>query len=85
MLEDLLNFREDNINISHIEKPYGEYSSPVVRIDRIENGKKTGLVEIPYENLEEVIDALYKAEDLYDSIPHNDLHGDLKSEIGGGA
>ena len=78
-------FREDQINITHVEKPYGEYSNPVVRIDRIENGKKTGLIEIPYENLEEIIKALHKAEDVYDSIPHNDLHGDLKSEVGGGA
>lgn len=78
-------FREDQINITHVEKPYGEYSDPVVRIDRIENGKNTGLIEIPYQNLEEVISALHKAEDVYDSIPHNDLHGDLKSEIGGGA
>ena len=78
-------FREDQINITHIEKPYGEYSDPVVRIDRIENGKKTGLVEIPYSNLEEVISALHKAEGICDSIPHNDPHGDLKSEIGGGA
>lgn len=78
-------FREDSINISHIEKPYGEYSDPVVRIDRLENGKVTGLIEIPYENLEEVINALHKAEDVNDSIPHNDVHGDLKSDVGGGA
>jgi len=78
-------FRKDSIHITHIEKPYGEYSDPVVRIDRIENGEKTGLIEIPYENLEEVIAALHKAEDVYASIPHNDVHGDLKSEVGGGA
>ncbi|WP_321314528.1 hypothetical protein [Halarcobacter sp.] len=77
-------FREDKINISHIEKPYGEFSDPVVRIDRFENGKTTGLVEIPYENLEEVIEALHKAEDMCDSIPHNDVHGELKSNVGGG-
>jgi len=78
-------FREDSIHITHVERPYGEYSDPVVRIDRLENGKVTGLIEIPYENLEEVISALHKAENLNDSIPHNDIHGDLKSDIGGGA
>ena len=78
-------FREDEINITHVEKPYGEFSDPVARIDRIENGKKTGIIEIPYQNLDEVIDALRKAEAVHDSIPHNDLHGDLKSEVGGGA
>lgn len=79
------HFREDKINITHIEKPYGEFSSPVVRIDRFENGKNTGLIEIPYENLEEVIEALHKAEDVNDSIPHNEPHAELKSDIGGGA
>lgn len=78
-------FRKDSIHITHVERPYGEYSDPVVRIDRLENGKVTGLIEIPYENLEEVISALHKAENLNDSIPHNDIHGDLKSDIGGGA
>lgn len=78
-------FREDMINISHIEKPYGEFSNPVVRIDRVENGATTGLIEIPYENLEEIIDSLHKAEDVNDKIPHNDVHGELVSEVGGGA
>ena len=78
-------FRKDQITITHVEKPYGEFSSPVARIHRVENGERTGLIEIPYENLEEVIAALRKAEDVHDSIPHNDLHGDLKAGIGGGA
>lgn len=55
-------YREDTINITHVEKPYGDFSSPVVRIDRVENGKTTGLIEIPYENLDEVIASLRKAE-----------------------
>lgn len=79
------HFREDRINISHIEKPYGEYSNPVVRIDRVECGKLTGLVEIPYENIDEVIEALHKAEKVHDSIPHNDVHGELDCNVGGGA
>ncbi len=78
-------FRKDEINITHVERPYGDYSDPVVRIDRIENGKKTGLIEIPYENLEEVISALHKAEKVCDSIPHNKPHAELISEVGGGA
>lgn len=79
------HFREDKINITHIEKPYGDFSNPVVRIDRVENGKLTGLVEIPYENLDLLIDALRKAEAVCDSIPHDELHGELKGEVGGGA
>ncbi len=77
--------REDEINITHVEKPYGEYSDPVVKIDRIENGKETGVIEIPYKNLDEVIEALHKAELTCDSIVHNDIHGELKSDVGGGA
>ncbi len=77
--------RKDEINIAHIEKPYGEFSNPVVRIDRIESGEKTGIIEIPYENLDEVIEALYKAELISESIPRNDIHGELKSGVGGGA
>jgi len=79
------HFRKDSIHITHIEKPYGEYSDSVVRIDRLENEKVTGLIEIPYANLEEVISALRNAEDVNESIPHNDIHGDLKSDVGGGA
>ena len=78
-------FREDNINITHIDKPYGEFSSPVVRIDRLENGKVTGLIEIPYQNLEEVIEAIRKAEDIKDTIPHSEIHAELNSDVGGGA
>lgn len=79
------HFKQDKIHISHIEKPYGEYSSPIVKVDRVENGKITGLIEIPYDTLEDVINALRKAEDLYETIPHNDLHGELISDVGGGA
>jgi len=79
------HFREDKVNISHIEKPYGDHSSPVVRIDRVESGKTTGLIEIPYKNIEEVIEALHKAEELCDSIPHDEPHGEINADIGGGA
>lgn len=78
-------FREDQITITHVEKPYGEFSSPVARIHRVENGERTGLIEIPYKNLDEVIEALHKAVDVSDSIPRNEPHAELKSEIGGGA
>lgn len=79
------HYREDKINVTHVEKPYGEYSNPVVRIDRIENGKVTGLVEVPYENLDLLIDALKKAEELCDSIPHNEPHAEINADVGGGA
>ena len=78
-------FREDEINISHVQDPYGDYSNPVVRIDRMENGKRTGIIEIPYENLDEVISALHKAEDLNESIPRNEIHAEMNAEVGGGA
>lgn len=77
-------FREDQITITHVEKPYGEFSSPVARIHRVENGKKTGLVEIPYENLDEIIEALHKAEAVNESIPKSEPGAELKAEVGGG-
>ena len=78
------HYRKDKIEISHIERPYGDYSSPVVRIDRVEDGKVTGIIEIPYDNIDEVIKALHKAEEVCDSIPHDELHGELKADVGGG-
>lgn len=79
------HFKKDTISITHVEKPYGEYSDPIVMIDIRENGRQTGHLEIPYENLDAVINALHKAEDVCRSIPHSDVHGELRADVGGGA
>ncbi len=77
---------EDTVKIEHIEKPYGEYSSPVVSIAVYSHGKtKASEVEIPYENIEEFMKALNESIALCDSIPRNPLHAELNSDVGGGA
>jgi hypothetical protein len=82
----LAHSTDDTIRIEHIEKPYGEYSSPVVSIAVFSHGKtKTSEVEIPYENIEEFLKALNESIALCDSIPRNPLHAELNSDVGGGA
>jgi len=82
----LAHSTEDTVRIEHIEKPYGEYSSPVVSIAVYSHGKtKTSEVEIPYENIEEFLKALHESIDLCESIPRNPIHAELNSDIGGGA
>ncbi|MDD2291233.1 MAG: hypothetical protein PHV52_03040 [Aliarcobacter sp.] len=82
----LAHSTEDTIKIEHVEKPYGEYSSPVVSIAVYSHGKtKTSAVEIPYENIEEFMKALKESIALCDSIPRSSVHAELEAEVGGGA
>ena len=82
----LAHSTDDTVRIEHIEKPYGEYSSPVVSIAVFSHGKtKTSEVEIPYENIEEFLKALNESINLCESIPRNPIHAELNSEVGGGA
>jgi hypothetical protein len=74
------------VRIEHVEKPYGEYSSPVVSIAIYSEGtKKTSEVEIPYDNIEEFFKALNESIAMCDSIPRSKIHEELNSDIGGGA
>ena len=82
----LAHSTNDTVKIQHVEKPYGEYSSPVISIAIYSEGKtKTSEVEIPYENLEEFLKALHESVDLCASIPRNNIHDELNASIGGGA
>lgn len=82
----LAHSTSDTVRIEHVEKPYGEYSSPVVSIAIYSGGKtKASEVEIPYENIEEFLKALNESIALCDSIPRNTIHGELNAEVGGGA
>lgn len=76
--------KDDVITVEHVEKPYGEYSSPVVKIDMSVQGETKGKIEIPYENLDEIITALHKAEVLNRSIPHVHIHDELNAITEGG-
>ncbi len=82
----LAHSTSDTVRIEHVEKPYGEYSSPVVSIAVFSQGEtKSSEVEIPYENIEEFLKALNESIALCDSIPRNPIHAELDSEVGGGA
>ena len=79
------HFKKDKISVSHIEKPYGEFSDPIAKIQVEEGGEIVGEVEIPYENIEELIEALRKSADIYKETPRNELHDELIADTGGGA
>jgi len=56
------------ISVSHVTKPYGEDSSSVVSIGvslNGESGKPEWKAHIPYDNIEDVIDALKEAKEKY--------------------
>jgi len=61
----LANTKEGVITVSHINEPYGEDSKPVVSIGISLNGEDVDWkAHIPYENIDDVIDALQKAKEL---------------------
>ena len=56
------------ISVSHMTKPYGENSDSVVSIGVSlsgDTGKPDWKSHIPYDNLDEVIDALKEAKEKY--------------------
>jgi len=64
----LANTKEGIISIAHIQEPYGEGSKPVVSIgislDGDEN-KPDWKAHIPYENIDDVIEALKEAKEKF--------------------
>jgi hypothetical protein len=82
----LAHSTSDTVKIEHVEKPYGEYSSPVISIAIYAEGKtKKSEVEIPYENVDEFLKSLKESIDLCNSIPRSNVHDELNGPIGGGA
>jgi hypothetical protein len=82
----LAHTKEGTISVAHIEKPYGEHSSPVVSIGiSLEGGEHEWKVHIPYENLDDVMKALIDARRVSEGLPHEEPHTmDLNAETGGG-
>lgn len=82
----LAHTTNDTVKIEHVEKPYGEYSSPVVNIAIYSQGKdKISEVDIPYDNIQEFMKALNESVKLCDSIPRSEIYAEINSEVGGGA
>ena len=66
----LANTKEGVITISHINEPYGEGSKPVVSIGISLNGEENQpdwKAHIPYENIDDVIEALKEAKEKFKS------------------
>jgi len=66
----LANTQEGVITVSHIDEPYGEGSKPVVSIGISLNGeeaKPDWKAHIPYENIEDVINALKEAKEKFNA------------------
>jgi len=64
----LANTKEGIISISHIDEPYGEGSKPVVSIGISldgEESKPDWKAHIPYENIDDVIEALKEAKEKF--------------------
>jgi len=63
----LANTKEGIISISHIDEPYGEGSKPVVSIGISLDGenKPDWKAHIPYENIDDVIEALKEAKEKF--------------------
>lgn len=73
------------ITVTHVEQPHGNYSDPVVNIGVSYHGEKNkSMVEIPYSNIDDVINALNESKKVYSRFIHEDLHAELNCDVGGG-
>jgi hypothetical protein len=64
----LAGTKNGTISISHISEPYGEDSNPVVSIGislKGEDSEPDWKAHIPYENLDDLIEALKEAKESY--------------------
>jgi len=85
----LHNTKDGVVSVSHINEPYGEGSEPVVSIGVSLDGnikKPEWKVHIPYENIDDLIEALQIARDEFgkDYIPdENAIPLPFDESIGG--
>ncbi len=64
----LANTKDGKISVAHIDEPYGSDSNPVVSIGislKGDSEEPDWKAHIPYENLDELIEALQEAKDQY--------------------
>ena len=81
----LAHKKGETITVTHVEKPHGEHSDPIVSIGTSYHGKKNAsMIEIPYENIDDVIIALVKSKEVCSSFMHEDFHLELAGDMGGG-
>ena len=81
----LAHKKGETITVTHVEKPHGEHSDPVVSIATSYHGEKnSSMIEIPYENLDEVIIALVESKKVCSTFMHEEFHAELDADMGGG-
>ncbi|WP_281951033.1 hypothetical protein [Nitrosophilus kaiyonis] len=85
---NLYGTKEGVVSVAHVTEPYGPKSEPVVSIGISLNGnakEPEWKVHIPYENIDDLIDALNLAKKEFgkDYIPE-DINPDVDEGIVGG-
>ncbi len=81
----LAHKKGETITVTHVEHPHGEHSDPIVSIAVSYHGEKNhSMIEIPYENVDELIEALKKSKEVCDTFLHEDFHLELDGGMGGG-
>ena len=79
------HFKKDSIDISFVEKPYGEYSDSVVRMEILDNERVKANIYVPFENIDDIIESLQKVKDKFDTnSTMEELHEELSADVGGG-
>ncbi|PHS56254.1 MAG: hypothetical protein COB17_09595 [Sulfurimonas sp.] len=74
------------IRVIHAEHPHGAHSSPMIQIAVSSHGDDTAsMIEISYDNLDTLIEALHQSKNVYNSFTHETFHAELGASIGGGA
>jgi len=64
----LANTKDGKISVAHIDEPYGSESNPVVSIGislKGDSSEPDWKAHIPYENLDELIEALKEAKEQF--------------------
>ncbi|PHO09035.1 hypothetical protein [Malaciobacter canalis] len=72
------------IEVFHVEKPYGDSSYPVFRVEVTNELGEKSAIELPYANLKELISAIEESKNVCHEIPHTFPHDELASGVGGG-
>lgn len=73
------------IRVSHVEKPHGEHSDPMIQIAVSYKGdENASMLEIPYENLDAFVEALHESKKVCSTFYHERSHSELSANTGGG-
>lgn len=81
----LSHLRGGDITINYVEQPSGEFSGPVVEVSiQMKDSKEISKIELPYEDVGDVINALKEAQKISEASAHFQPHAEVAFETGGG-